>query len=153
MPNNNSKKNKRSSPLTVNTSRNVGPNNKRGRERTRTRRRNNHSTRYNGNVPGTRNINNSTKKNYKQQLNNVRKATNKKTRNISKNPNSVGLRKWLLQRGQTANVNQRVAAEEEARRAEEERLAAAEKAEMAKEEELIKFNGPVPRSTSSSIFN
>ena len=53
------------------------------------------------------------------------------------------------------NVYQRVTAAEEAERlaAEEaERLAAEEEARRA-EEKPINFNGPVPRSTSSSIFN
>jgi hypothetical protein len=177
MPKNNrSKKNRRPSPLTVNTSHNVGPTNRRGRGRERTRRNN-------GKIPGTRNRNRnrSTKKNDRQQLNNVRKATNRKTRIISKNPNSVGLRKKLLQRGQIVNVYQRVAVAEEAERlaaeeaerlaaeeaerlaaeeerlaAEEERLAAEEvegKGEMVEIEEPINFNGPVRRSTSSSLFN
>ena len=168
MPNNNSKKNKRPSPLTVNTSRNVGPTNRRGRERERTRRRNKQSTANNRNIPGNRNRNRSrsTKKNYRQQLNKVRKATNKKTRNISKNPNNVGLRKKLLQRGQMVNVYQRVAVAEEAERLaaeEEERLAAEEAERLAAEEEkpnnfnkngpVLGFNGPVRRSNSSSLYN
>ena len=174
MPNNNSKKNKRPSPLTVNTSRNVGPTNRRGRERERTRRRNKQSTANNRNIPGNRNRNRnrnrsrSTKKNYRQQLNNVKNATNKKTKIISKNPNSFGLREKLLQRGQMVNVYQRLAAEEAERLAveEAERLAAEEAERLAAEEEeeeeepnkfnnngpVPRFNGPVPRSTSS-LFN
>jgi hypothetical protein len=171
MPKNNtrSRKNRRHSPLTVNTSHNVGPTNRRGRGRggERTRRRNIHSTANNRNIPGTRNRNgnrnNSTKKNYRQQLNKVRKVTNRKTKIISKNPNSVGLRKKLLQRGQMVNVNHRVAVAEEEERlaaAEEAKRLAAEEAEMDEEEEPINFNdnGPVPRfngpvrRSNSSLF-
>ena len=152
MPNNNSRYNRRPSPLIVNTSLNVGPNNRRGRGRERTRRRKKHSTANNRNIPGTRNSNRNRNNSTKKKLNYVRKATNKKTRNISKNPNNVELRKKLLQRGHMVNVYQRVAAAEEA-----ERLAA-EEAEMAEGEEAInfsargpvpRFNGPVRRSNSS----